>query len=55
MHATFYAWGPAFKQQQHIDAFENINVYPLIAKMLKLKYDKHAIDGKLEVLKPVLK
>jgi predicted AlkP superfamily pyrophosphatase or phosphodiesterase len=55
MHASFYAWGPAFKQHMKIDGFENVHVYPLVAKILGLSYDSHAIDGKLSVLKPVLK
>ena len=55
MHATFYAWGPAFKQQVKINGFENINVYPLIATILGLNYNEDDIDGKLSILKPVLK
>ncbi|MEP6749152.1 MAG: ectonucleotide pyrophosphatase/phosphodiesterase [Bacteroidota bacterium] len=55
MHATFYAWGPAFKQHLTIAGFENVHVYPLVATILGLHYDPHAIDGKLSVLKPVLK
>lgn len=54
MRATFYAWGPAFKQHTTISGFENINIYPLIAKILKLKYTNE-IDGDLKVLKPILK
>jgi len=54
MHASFYAWGPAFKQHLMIDGFENIHVYPLIAKILGLHYDANAIDGKLQVLQPIL-
>jgi predicted AlkP superfamily pyrophosphatase or phosphodiesterase len=54
MHATFYAWGPSFKKQLQIGSFENIHVYPLIAQILGLKITEK-IDGKLKVLKPVLK
>ncbi|GAA4214005.1 ectonucleotide pyrophosphatase/phosphodiesterase [Pedobacter jeongneungensis] len=54
MHATFLAWGPAFKKQVKIPSFENVNVYPLIANILGLSYQE-PIDGKLEVLKPILK
>lgn len=54
MHATFYAWGPAFKEHITIDGFENVHVYPLIASILGLPYS-FTIDGKLRVLKPVLK
>lgn len=54
MHATFYAWGPAFKKQLTIDSFENVHVYPLIAKLLGLTItDK--IDGDLKVLRPILR
>jgi predicted AlkP superfamily pyrophosphatase or phosphodiesterase len=55
MHATFYAWGPAFMQNKTIGTFENIHVYPLVARLLGLKYRTRAIDGKLRVLRPILK
>lgn len=55
MRASFYAWGPAFKEHLVIDGFENVHVYPLIANILGLVYDPNAIDGKLSVLQPVLK
>jgi predicted AlkP superfamily pyrophosphatase or phosphodiesterase len=54
MKATFYAWGPEFKNNMIINEFENVNVYPLIAEILKLKIDQ-PIDGKLKVLKDILK
>jgi hypothetical protein len=53
MHATFYAWGPAFRKNLKIRGFENINVYPLIADILNLKISE-PVDGKLKVLKPIL-
>lgn len=53
MHATFYAWGPAFKQHLTIAPFENIHIYPLVANILGLPY-KFAIDGKAAVLNPIL-
>ncbi|MEX6687316.1 ectonucleotide pyrophosphatase/phosphodiesterase [Danxiaibacter flavus] len=53
MQATFYAWGPAFKQHLIIPSFENVNVYPFIANILGLKItDK--IDGNFKVLKNTL-
>ena len=55
MRASFMAWGPAFKNGMTIDGFENVNVYPLVAEILGLKYDPKKIDGKLEVLSPILK
>lgn len=54
MHATFMAWGPAFKKNVKIPAFENVNIYPLIAKILGLKITEE-IDGKIEVLQNILK
>lgn len=55
MRASFMAWGPAFKKGLLIDGFENVHVYPLIASILGLKYKEADIDGKLHVLKPILK
>lgn len=54
MHATFIAWGPAFKNNLEIRSFENVNIYPLIANILGLTYQEQ-IDGKPEVLQPILK
>lgn len=54
MKATFFAWGSAFQNNHKINEFENVNVYPLVAKILGLKIDEK-IDGKLKVLKPILK
>lgn len=54
MGATFYAWGPAFKQGVTVPAFENVNVYPLIAHILGLRVSQ-PIDGSLKVLRGVLK
>ena len=55
MHASFYAWGPAFKNHLHIPSFENIHIYPLIARLLGLDYSENAIDGRAGVLAPILK
>lgn len=54
MNAVFQAWGPAFKSGYTIGTFENIHVYPLIAKILGLPVT-HPIDGKDKVLDRVLK
>jgi len=54
MQATFYAWGPAFKEGLTINSFENVHVYPLLAKILGLRYH-HKIDGDIKVLESVLK
>ena len=54
MGATFYAWGPAFRQGMTIPAFDNVNVYPLIAEILGLNITQ-PVDGSLKVLKGTLK
>ncbi|HLX66749.1 MAG TPA: ectonucleotide pyrophosphatase/phosphodiesterase, partial [Puia sp.] len=46
MGATFYAWGPAFRNGVTIPAFENVNVYPLVAQILGLTITQ-PIDGSL--------
>ncbi|RMZ58023.1 alkaline phosphatase family protein [Chryseobacterium nematophagum] len=54
MKASFFAWGPQFKNKLTIDEFTNVNVYPLVAEILGLKIEQ-PIDGKLKVLKETLK
>jgi len=54
MQATFYAWGPAFKEHYQIPSFENINIYPLITHILGLNITTQ-IDGNFKVLKNILK
>ncbi|AZA80793.1 alkaline phosphatase family protein [Chryseobacterium lactis] len=54
MKATFFAWGPEFKNHQVINEFSNVNVYPMVAEILGLKIEQ-PIDGKLKVLKETLK
>ncbi|REC62777.1 alkaline phosphatase family protein [Chryseobacterium pennae] len=54
MKATFYAWGPEFKNNMEIGEFANINVYPLVAEILGLTIDQ-PIDGKIKVLKNIIK
>lgn len=54
MKAIFYAVGPDIRSGFTIDdPFENIHVYPLIAKILGLKFCP--IDGKLDVLENILR
>ena len=53
MQAIFYAKGPAFKVNKEINSFQNISIYPLIAKILDLKID--VVDGKLSEVKSMLK
>lgn len=54
MQATFYAWGPAFRENIKINNFENIHIYPLIAQILGLKITQ-PIDGDLKILQSILK
>jgi predicted AlkP superfamily pyrophosphatase or phosphodiesterase len=54
MHASFFAWGPAFKSNLKIPSFENVNVYPIVTKILGLKYTEK-IDGTSEVADKILK
>ncbi len=44
MHTIFYAWGPNFKKNLQVPAFENIHVYPVVTKILGLSYTEK-IDG----------
>ncbi|MBT3253452.1 MAG: alkaline phosphatase family protein [Candidatus Marinimicrobia bacterium] len=53
MHAIFYASGPAFKHGYVHPTVENVNIYPLIAKILNLNPAK--TDGKLENVSRMLK
>ena len=57
MKAIFFASGPDIRQGIKLAPFENVNVYPLIAKILGLDITKSGtgpIDGKLEVLEGIL-
>jgi hypothetical protein len=54
MHATFYAWEPAFKNKIQITSFANVHIYPMVAQVLGLTVTEK-IDGKKEVLNPILK
>jgi predicted AlkP superfamily pyrophosphatase or phosphodiesterase len=53
MNGIFYAMGPDIKPGVKVPAFENVHVYPFIAKILRLKAPE--TDGDLRVLKPVLR
>jgi len=44
MDATFMAWGPAFKKGLKIEAFQNVEVYQMVAKILGLSVTEK-IDG----------
>jgi len=53
LQAIFIANGNAFKQNQTIKPFENINVAPLILHLLKIKTPKE-MDGTYNVFKPFI-
>jgi len=53
MHAIFYAIGPAFKTGYSHESFENVNLYPLIAEILRLQ--PATVDGSLENVREMLK
>ena len=54
MGAVFMAWGPAFKKGYHLGTFPNVDVYPLVAKILGLNITE-PIDGDDLLWKQVLK
>ncbi|MEO8098346.1 MAG: ectonucleotide pyrophosphatase/phosphodiesterase [Acidobacteriota bacterium] len=53
MRGIFYAGGPDLKSGVTIPAFQNVDIYPLIARLLKLKTG--SVDGSLDTLQPILK
>lgn len=53
MMATFIAWGPDIKEGKTIKAFKNVNVYPLVAKLLGLTISEK-IDGEMKFYKKVI-
>ena len=53
MRGIFYAVGPNIKSGKQIPAFENIHIYPFIAKILGLTTPK--VDGSLKVLENIIK
>jgi predicted AlkP superfamily pyrophosphatase or phosphodiesterase len=54
MWGIFYAKGPMIQSGLEVEAFQNIHIYPLICQLLGLPIPMD-IDGKLEVLSPLLK
>lgn len=54
MRGIFYAQGPDLKSGVTLPAFENIDVYPLIAKLLRLT-PPGELDGKADTLSEILK
>lgn len=54
MGAIFYIIGDNIKKNNEIREFENVNIFPLITKMLGVPNPKD-IDGNEKVLEKVLK
>jgi predicted AlkP superfamily pyrophosphatase or phosphodiesterase len=52
MKAVFYAEGPDIRHNVKLKPFENVNVYPLIVKILGL--ESGPVDGSLNVLSGIL-
>lgn len=53
MHGIFYAIGPSFKKNYKTGTIENVNIYPLLCKILNI-IPKQNIDGKLENISFIL-
>lgn len=53
MHAIFYAVGPAFKENYIQPKFDNVSIYPLVSKIMKMKPAPN--DGKLSEVEGMLK
>ena len=54
MHGIFYAIGPDFKKGYTCGTIDNIDIYPLLAKILRI-FPNNNIDGKLERIEFLLK
>ncbi len=54
MHGIFFAIGPDFKSGYTCGTINNIDIYPLLAKLLRIFPNKN-IDGKLERIEFLLK
>ena len=54
MSTIFLIEGPSIKKGFEVEPFQNIHIYPLLASILGLEYN-HQIDGKRNVLKPIIK
>lgn len=54
MHGIFLAAGPRIEPGSHVPAFENVHVYPFVARLLGIE-PAAGIDGRLSVLEGVLR
>lgn len=55
MNALFLAIGPNIRENTKIRAFENVQIYPMIANLLGLTIDPATIDGDFEIASEILK
>jgi predicted AlkP superfamily pyrophosphatase or phosphodiesterase len=53
MHASFYAWGPAFKKHLNIPSFENVSVFNLVSRILGIKHT-NKVDGTNQLADKIL-
>lgn len=53
MHASFYAWGPAFKPHTEIGSFPNVDIFPMVSDILGLNYN-FKVDGTKQLAHDVL-
>ncbi len=54
MYASFYAWGPQIKKGKKIGSFKNVDVYPIVCKLLGLQMNS-AVDGSGKPARKILK
>jgi len=52
MHPVFIAMGPSFKKRAVVDTFNNVDLYPLLCKLLRLKPAPN--NGSLKVVSKLL-
>lgn len=55
MQAVFLAYGPQIAEGRRVKPFQNVEIYPLIAKILQLDMPKHKIDGSGKIADEILK
>src|SRR5690606_37525365 len=53
MRAIFIAHGPAFRQGVTLPGFDNVDVYPLLTRLLGIEPAEH--DGEAQTLLPALR
>jgi urea transporter len=54
MHAVFYAWGPNLRNNLIVPSFKNVDVYPVVTKILGLRYTEK-IDGTTQLAGKIVK